>query len=117
MELCRGKRIALDILHGLEYLHGLGIAHLGLKSPDIMLDKEGQAKIATVGLGKIVDTYGTLPTAAGSPLWASPEQINGEVGHYVVDPNVLYAHYQKLHSIPAKFGSNAFNSGDISPLI
>ena len=77
--LCRGRQIISNILQGLEYLHGLGIAHLGLTSHNIMLDKEGQAKIANVGLGKFVSTYGTLPTTAGSPLWASPEQINGEV--------------------------------------
>ena len=94
---CRGRQIVLNILHGLEYLHGLEIAHLGLRSHDILLDKEGQAKIGSVGLGRLVGAYGTLATAAGSPLWAAPEQINGEVGPHPVYQRAICAGWQELH--------------------
>ena len=69
----------LDIIHGLEYLHGQNIAHLDLKSPNILIDKDGMAKIADVGLSKLVGTIEATATSSGSLLWAAPEQINMKV--------------------------------------
>ena len=77
--LCRGMRVMLDIIHGLEYLHGQNIAHLDLKSPNILIDRDGMAKIADVGLSKLVGTIEATATSSGSLLWAAPEQINMKV--------------------------------------
>lgn len=87
MGFYRGKQIISNILQGLEYLHGLGIAHLGLTSHNVMLDKEGQAKIANVGLGKFVSAYGTLPTAAGPPPVdiARADQWRGDAFRYILE--------------------------------
>ena len=54
-------------MRGLENLHGLEIAHLGLRSHNILLEKEGQAKIASVGLGSW-----RTPAALWPPLRAPP---------------------------------------------
>ena len=72
-------RIALDVIHGLEYLHGQNIAHLDLKSPNILIDRDGTAKIADVGLSRLVGTREATATSAGSLLWAAPEQIEMKV--------------------------------------
>jgi len=72
-------QIALDIIHGLDYLHSQGVAHLDLKSPNVLIDRDGTAKIADVGLSKLVGTREATATSAGSLLWAAPEQIEMKV--------------------------------------
>ena len=47
---CRGKQIALDVARGLAYLHTHAhVLHLDLKSQNILLAKDGTAKIADAG--------------------------------------------------------------------
>ncbi len=50
-----GRRIALDIARGLCFLHGLGIVHFDLKSHNILLAADGTAKIADVGLSRLLN--------------------------------------------------------------
>lgn len=69
----------MDVIYGLDYLHSQDIAHLDLKSPNILIDKDGMAKIADVGLSKMVGTREVTATSAGSLLWAAPEQIEMKV--------------------------------------
>ncbi|DBA77294.1 TPA: hypothetical protein ACH3X2_000816 [Trebouxia sp. C0005] len=74
----RGRHVALDIAKGLAYLHSRKIIHLDLKSHNILLGRGGVAKIADVGLAKIMRTSGTRASAAGTFDWAAPEQLVGE---------------------------------------
>lgn len=74
---CRGGKIAQDIAAGLIYLHSLGIAHLDIKSPNILF-MHGVAKIADVGLGKVVHPgRNPMATHPGTFLYAPPEQLLG----------------------------------------
>ena len=50
----RGKHVAIDILRGLHFLHAKRIVHMDLKSPNILLTRHGQAKLADVGLAKVI---------------------------------------------------------------
>lgn len=50
----RGKSIAMDVLRGLHFLHSKRIVHLDLKSPNILLTRHGVAKLADVGLAKVI---------------------------------------------------------------
>ena len=50
----RGKNVAIDILRGLHFLHAKRIVHMDLKSPNILLTRHGQAKLADVGLAKVI---------------------------------------------------------------
>lgn len=52
--VCRGKRIAVDIAEGLAYLHANSVLHLDLKSPNILLMSDYTAKIADVGLARVL---------------------------------------------------------------
>lgn len=46
--------MAVDVLRGLHYLHTKRIVHLDLKTPNILLTRHGQAKLADVGLSKVI---------------------------------------------------------------
>lgn len=74
---CRGRKIALDIIKGLCFLHSNKIAHLDLKTPNILLTDSHVAKISDVGLGKLIAGGSIIASQMGSFMWASPEQLQG----------------------------------------
>ena len=76
----RGRQIAANIASGLHYLHEMKhVIHFDLKSPNVLLDRHGTAKIADVGLSKILrdTTHNTISSGIGTMMWASPEQLMG----------------------------------------
>lgn len=75
----RGQRVALDIARGLCYLHARSVAHLDLKSPNILLAADGTAKIGDMGLSRVL-SKGILSqvTDVGTFSWAAPELILNE---------------------------------------
>lgn len=52
----------MDIIKGLSFLHRHQIMHLDIKSPNILLTDTWEARIADVGLGKIVAGEGSIAT-------------------------------------------------------
>ncbi|KAK9904880.1 hypothetical protein WJX75_004665 [Coccomyxa subellipsoidea] len=74
----RGRKIAMDVARGLDKMHSRHIIHLDLKSPNVLLTAGGTAKIADVGLSKILVNESTMMTNfQGTFEWAPPELING----------------------------------------
>lgn len=72
-------RIATDTASGLSYIHSLKIVHRDLKSLNVLLAKDGTAKIADFGLAQIrLETSSRMTTGqlAGSPRWMAPEQFS-----------------------------------------
>ena len=69
----RGKQIILDIAAGLLTLHDQSIAHLDIKSPNVLLTSERRGKIADFGLGKMLNgvAANTL-SQIGTPAWTCP---------------------------------------------
>ncbi|XP_077869245.1 dual serine/threonine and tyrosine protein kinase-like [Saccoglossus kowalevskii] len=63
--------IALQIAEGMEFLHGKGIVHRDIKTHNILLDEQGQVKIADMGLCKAEGFVGD--TVCGTPLYMPPE--------------------------------------------
>ena len=69
-----------QLINSLEYIHSKGIAHRDLKPENLLLTKNKKIKIIDFGLSNYFggDTS-PLQTPCGSPSYASPEIIRGEV--------------------------------------
>ncbi|KAK9836929.1 hypothetical protein WJX81_000389 [Elliptochloris bilobata] len=73
----RGRQIALDVVRGLHHMHSRKVMHLDLKSANILLARDGTAKIADVGLAKILTRDNTCVSTEGTFDWAAPEVLSG----------------------------------------
>jgi TolB-like protein/tRNA A-37 threonylcarbamoyl transferase component Bud32 len=80
MELDEALRIATQVAQGLQMAHKKGVVHRDIKSANIMVTEDKQAKIMDFGLARM--TGGTLLTQEGVTMgtiaYMSPEQAQGE---------------------------------------
>ena len=70
--------MAYEVLMGLHYLHGFKVVMLDLKSPNVLLAADGTAKLADVGLARLMSVTSLshrMPT--GTWAWAAPEALLG----------------------------------------
>jgi len=95
-----GKGLALDIARGLHFLHEHNVVHRDIKSKNVLLTRDGCAKLGDVGLAHFVAEDGmrhvkkaaedeeqqqgrpytaVLTTAAGTFAWMAPELVLGDV--------------------------------------
>lgn len=78
----RALPIAIQISRALNHAFQHGILHRDIKPDNVLLTREGTAKLCDLGLAKIQrkeDPSGTRPGAAmGTPYYISPEQARGE---------------------------------------
>jgi len=75
--------IAKQVCEGLVEAHKLGVVHRDLKPQNIMIDKEGNARIMDFGIARSLKTKGITGEGViiGTPEYMSPEQVEGkEVG-------------------------------------
>ncbi len=72
------KRMALDIIGGLEAAHHRGVVHRDVKPANVFFDARGTAKIGDFGVAHLVD-LGQTQTGGliGTLAYMSPEQITG----------------------------------------
>lgn len=72
--------LAKQVCEGLVEAHRLGVVHRDLKPQNIMIDKEGDAKIMDFGIARSVEAPGVTTTGMiiGTPDYISPEQAEGE---------------------------------------
>jgi len=81
-QLTVGKTIdiAKQICDGLAEAHAMGVVHRDLKPQNIMIDREGNAKIMDFGIARFIRTRGvtTTGTIIGTPEYMSPEQAEGK---------------------------------------
>src|SRR5437899_3296032 len=74
--------VAIQVAEGLEAIHQVGIVHRDLKTPNVMLDPHGTARVMDFGIAKKV-VGGATPAPSGSyvvgsPEYMSPEQARGQ---------------------------------------
>ncbi len=72
--------VARQVAEGLGEAHKLGIVHRDLKPGNIIIDKEGQAKIMDFGIARSLSGGGTTAEGViiGTPEYMSPEQVEGK---------------------------------------
>ena len=66
--------IARNIANGLYYLHENGVIHRDLKSPNVLLDQHGLAKLSDFGFATVKSSIrSTTAQAPGTVRWMAPE--------------------------------------------
>ncbi len=70
-------RMALDVADGLSALHREGLVHGDIKPANIVLDRDGNAKLVDFGLSGMTrrDRYGNF---VGTPNYIAPELLRGD---------------------------------------
>jgi len=72
------RRALLDIVHGLEALHGAGIIHRDLKPGNVLITPQGRVVILDFGLATPwMAEHGDGAGPAGTPAFIAPEQLQG----------------------------------------
>ena len=72
--------LSIQIAEGLQAVHDAGVVHRDLKTPNIMRDAKGEARLMDFGIAKVVGSDGGTGTGnvVGTPEYMSPEQAKGE---------------------------------------
>lgn len=68
-------KLALDIAHGMQYLHAEGILHRDLKSENLLLDEDMCVKVADFGISCLESQCGSAKGFTGTYRWMAPEMI------------------------------------------
>lgn len=70
--------LLLQVAAGLDFAHGAGIVHRDVKPANILVSRDGVAKITDFGVAKQASvTLTRTGTVLGTPAYMSPEQITG----------------------------------------
>jgi len=74
----QARRMALDVIGGLEAAHHRGVVHRDVKPANVFFDARGTAKLGDFGVAHLVD-LGQTQTGGliGTLAYMSPEQITG----------------------------------------
>eukprot|EP00834_Sanchytrium_tribonematis_P002783 NODE_93_length_21530_cov_0.700387.p10 type:complete len:349 gc:universal NODE_93_length_21530_cov_0.700387:3125-4171(+) len=73
--------IIYESLQGLDYLHSLYLIHRDIKAGNILLNTQGQIKLADFGVSAKCSTNHLAKSFIGTPYWMAPEVIASEEDH------------------------------------
>jgi len=77
-----GKAVSIgkQVCEGLSEAHRLGVVHRDLKPQNIMIDREGNARIMDFGIARSLAARGITGAGVmiGTPEYMSPEQVDGK---------------------------------------
>lgn len=84
VDVAEGVRILVQVCHGLQHAHDLGVIHRDLKPENVMLRADRSVALADFGVAKSLeqpDVLGLTQTrhgeVVGTPYYLSPEQASG----------------------------------------
>jgi 5'-AMP-activated protein kinase catalytic alpha subunit len=75
----QGRKFFQQIISGVAYCHRHMIVHRDLKPENLLLDENMNVKIADFGLSNMMKDGEFLRTSCGSPNYAAPEVVSGEL--------------------------------------
>ena len=80
LPVAKAVAIARQTAEGLAEAHRLGVVHRDLKPQNIMIDREGSARIMDFGIARQVKARGITGAGVmiGTPEYMSPEQVDGK---------------------------------------
>ncbi len=80
LSLGKAVLIARQVCEGLAEAHRLGVVHRDIKPRNIMIDREGSARIMDFGIARSLKAEGKTAagTMIGTPEYMSPEQVEGK---------------------------------------
>ncbi len=113
--LSSGKSISIakQICEGLTEAHRLGVIHRDLKPQNVMVDREGNARIMDFGVARLLKAEGlTGPKGVvGTPEYMSPEQVDGKKADERADIYALgVILYEMVTGRPAFKGSTPLST-------
>ncbi len=77
-----GKAVSIagQVAEGLSEAHRLGVVHRDLKPQNIMIDREGNARVMDFGIARSLSAKGITGAGLmiGTPEYMSPEQVEGK---------------------------------------
>ena len=82
-----------QISEAIAYAHSRGVIHRDLKPGNVLIDAQGQPKVADFGLAKVVATESALTLTGeilGTPSFMAPEQAGGRT-HEIGEAADIYA--------------------------
>jgi len=87
LDIPKAISIAKEVCEGLSEAHRLGVVHRDLKSSNIMIDKEGNARIMDFGIARSIRAKGLTGEGIiiGTPEYMSPEQAEAKDVDYRSD--------------------------------
>ncbi|KAL5752148.1 hypothetical protein ACOSQ2_022655 [Xanthoceras sorbifolium] len=70
-----------QILLGLAYLHARNTVHRDIKGANILVDPNGEIKLADFGMAKHITSCSSMLSFKGSPYWMAPEVVMNTNGY------------------------------------
>ncbi|KAK2998367.1 hypothetical protein RJ639_024118 [Escallonia herrerae] len=70
-----------QILSGLAYLHARNTVHRDIKGANILVDPNGEIKLADFGMAKHIKSCSSMLSFKGSPYWMAPEVVMNTNGY------------------------------------